>query len=137
MKTIAVSITLLISLLAGTGIATAANVPTTITGATTVDADAAYRLFRQGALFVDVRKPKGYDMGRVPGAVSLPLHGGFDHERLGALASTDDKLVIYCGGPRNPLSARAVEKAVSWGYRSVYFFRDGLPGWQKAGYPVE
>ncbi len=135
MRTIAVAFTLLLGLLAGH--AAAANTPATISGATTIDAEGAYQLFRQGARFIDVRQPKGFDMGRVPGAINLPLHGGFDAMSLGMVAKTDDELVIYCGGPRCPLSSKAVEQAVSWGYRKVYFFRDGLPGWQKAGYPVE
>lgn len=30
----------------------------------------------------------------------------------------------------------AVGKAVDWGYRKVYYFRDGFIGWRAAGYPV-
>ena len=111
--------------------------PQTIAGATTVDVTTANQLFRQGALFIDVRKPKGYDMGRVPGAINLPLNGSFDQATLQAIAEPDDELVIYCGGTKCPLSARAVNKAVSWGYHHIYYFRSGLPGWEKAGYPVE
>jgi len=111
--------------------------PLTVSGATTIDIDAAYRLFRNGALFIDVRKPKAYEMGRIPGAISLPLASSFTAENLATHAAANDAIVIYCGGPRCPLSARASGKAVSWGYRRVHYLRAGLPGWRKAGYPVE
>ena len=111
--------------------------PLTVVGATTVDVDDAYRLFREGALFIDVRMPKAFDMGRVPGAINLPLASGFTPENLASHAMPTDTIVIYCGGPHCPLSARATGKAVSWGYRRVYFLRAGLPGWKKADYPVE
>ncbi len=111
--------------------------PQSVSGAVTVDVEAANQLFRKGALFIDVRTPKGYDLGRVPGAINLPLKTDFDNDQLATLAAPDDNIVIYCGGPRCPRSAKAVSKAVGWGYRHVHYFRDGLPAWQQAGYPVE
>ncbi len=131
---------LLILLLAVAGMALPAplpQAPLSVAGATTIDVDDAYRLFREGVLFIDVRMPKSYDMGRIPGAINLPLASVFTAENLASHATPDDAIVIYCGGPHCPFSAQGTGKAVSWGYRRVYFLRAGLPGWKKAGYPVE
>ena len=39
------------------------------------------------------------------------------------------KLVFYCLGTKCVASWRAAEKAVALGYKHVYAFREGLPGW--------
>lgn len=46
------------------------------------------------------------------------------------------KLVFYCLGVKCVASWRAAEKAVELGYKNVYAFREGLPGWTAAGYPT-
>ena len=30
----------------------------------------------------------------------------------------------------------SVVDAVKWGFKKVYYFRDGFPGWQGVGYPI-
>jgi len=88
-------------------------------------------------LFVDVRSSKGYKKGRVPGALFLDLKKGFSKAALLEEASASDPIVIYCQGPKCKRAAVAVKKALSWGYTTVYYYRDGFPGWKKEGYPVE
>jgi rhodanese-related sulfurtransferase len=46
-------------------------------------------------------------------------------------------VVFYCLGVKCVASKRAAEKAVGLGYKNVYAFREGLSGWEKAGYPLE
>jgi rhodanese-related sulfurtransferase len=113
--------------------ATVESVP----GATTVDAAAAKALFDQGAAFVDLRKNNIYDAGRVPGAIHMPYRKAFNQANLEAEVGKDEAVVFYCSGVRCPRSSEACEQALDWGYTSVHYFRDGFPGWQAAGYPVE
>jgi len=40
-------------------------------------------------------------------------------------------------GPSCTASAEACEKAVSWGWEKIYYFRDGYPGWKAAVYSLE
>ncbi len=108
-----------------------------IDGATTVDAAKAKELFDQGALFVDPRRETEYEAGRIPDAVSLELKSVFSEAALAEHAKPDDAVVFYCNGPKCPRSAKCSELAVSWGYKQVFYFRDGFPAWQDAGYPVE
>lgn len=128
-------------------LATAANVfaatelvdatPTAVPGATTVDAAMAKQLFDDEAAFVDLRKENVWNAGRIPGAIWLDFKKSFNKEALEAEVDKDEKVVFYCSGSRCPRSAKACKQAISWGYKNVYYFRDGYPGWKNAGYPVE
>jgi len=112
--------------------------PKTIDGATTVSAADAKALFDNEALFVDVRKDSDWDAGRVPGAVHLDNKKGiFTEASLSAEIGKDEKVVIYCNGEKCPRSAKGSKSAVSWGFTKVFYFRDGMPAWKSAGYPVE
>jgi rhodanese-related sulfurtransferase len=108
-----------------------------VPGATTVDSAAAKKLSDSGAVFVDLRKAAAYDAGRVPGSLHLDFKQGFSKEALEAKAKKDDSVVFYCSGVKCPRSAAACEQAVGWGYKKVYYYREGFPGWQQAGYPAE
>ncbi len=112
--------------------------PTEVEGATTVDVVMAKAIFDRGVPFVDVRSDYLYGAGHIPGAVHLSLSVAFGNEsELAKVASKDQEVVIYCDGPTCSRSSRACKKAVSWGYKKVYYFRDGYPAWKSAGYPSE
>ena len=111
--------------------------PETVSGATTVDAAKAKELFDQEVLFVDTRKDKDWDAGRIPGAEHLDVKKALTAESLGAVAGKDEPVVMYCNGHNCLRSSHAAAMAVEWGYSKVYYFRDGFPAWKDAGYPVE
>lgn len=111
--------------------------PMTVPGATTVSAAEAKALFDQGVLFVDVRSDKDWNAGRIPGAVHLELKHVLSEAKLAAEAAKDEKIVIYCNGESCMRSSEASAEAVSWGFTSIQYFRDGFPAWKSAGYPVE
>ncbi len=111
--------------------------PTSVDGATTVSSAEAKGLFDSGVLFVDVRSDKDWNAGRIPGAVHLELNDVYNEKSLTAEAKQDDKIVIYCNGDSCHRSSAASVKAVAWGYKHIYYYRDGFPAWKAAGYPVE
>ena len=115
----------------------AADSPETVTGATTVDGAKAKALFDKGAVFVDVRNDKDWGAGRIPGAVHLDLHKGFDDANLGKKVKKDQDVVLYCNGVSCLRSSEAAVQAVGWGYKKVSYYRLGFPDWKAAGYPVE
>ena len=117
--------------------ALAEQAPANVDGATTVSIDQAAALFDEGVVFVDVRKPSDYDAGRIPGAVNLYLNDGLSDGALGEEVGKDEKVVFYCNGVKCAMSSKACAKAVGWGYSQVYYLRDGFPGWESAGLPVE
>jgi len=113
------------------------NSALTVDGATTVDTVKAKALFDDGALFVDVRSDKDWNAGRIPDAVHIELKKVYSEETLVAEGAKDEAIVIYCNGEKCLRSSAASEKAVSWGFSKIYYYRDGLPAWKKAGYPSE
>ena len=130
---------LLVSLLLlfATSAALAEVSPMTIDGATTVTTEEAHKLFKEGALFVDVRRDSDWDAGRVSGAAHLNLKTNFSADSLGGEISKDEKVVIYCNGEKCLRSSAACAKAVEWGFSNVYYYRDGFPAWKSAGLPTE
>lgn len=117
--------------------AAAAESPAQVAGATTVTPEQAYELFDQNAVFVDVRKASDFDAGRIPGAVLLDVNTAFTQSNLGAVAGPSEPVVVYCNGRSCLRSSKAAELAVGWGYVSVFYLRDGYPGWEAAGFPIE
>ena len=104
-----------------------------IKGATTLDVATAKAMFDRGVLFVDVRGPARWAESHIPGAVNLPA---ISEAELSKIVSKDQDVVIYGYDPGWRLSAYAVAEAVFWGYKKVFYFRDGFSGWDAAGYPV-
>lgn len=111
--------------------------PETVAGATSVDTPKAKELFDSGVVFVDVRSDKDWAAGRIPDAVHIELKKVYNEAALGAEVKKTDPVVIYCNGESCMRSSKASAQAVSWGYQSVYYYRDGFPAWKAAGYPVE
>ncbi|GMR08930.1 MAG: hypothetical protein BMS9Abin26_1940 [Gammaproteobacteria bacterium] len=124
--------------LVGSSFALAEKVsPEAIDGATTVNASKAKALFDKGITFVDVRKDKDWDAGRIPDAVHIDLKNGYSDESLSKAVKKDQEVVIYCNGPKCMRSSKASTKAVGWGFSKVFYFRGGFPAWKAAGYPAE
>ena len=111
--------------------------PMTVDGAKTVTTEEAKKLFDDGVLFIDVRKDKDWNAGRVSDAVQLNIKTNLSEETMSAEMKKADPAVIYCNGERCMRSSDACKKAVAWGFTNLYYYRDGFPAWKSAGNPVE
>lgn len=111
--------------------------PETVNGATTVSTQEAKQLFDRGITFIDVRSNRDWEAGRIPGAIHIELKHKFTQESLGAVVSKDQPVVLYCNSIGCMRSSHASEKAVSWGYTKVYYYRLGFPDWKHAGYAIQ
>ena len=125
----------LLTLLAGTALAKES--PLTVDGATTVDTAKARALFDQEVAFVDARKDSDWEAGRIPGAIHLDVKKALSEESLGAEVRKSEPVVFYCNGHKCLRSSKASAMAASWGWKKVYYYRDGFPAWKAAGNPVE
>ena len=87
---------------------------------------------KEDALVVFPLSPMEFDHKHIKGSVNIiPIMMEYE------LPTDKGKaLVFYCLGVKCVASWRAAEKAVELGYKNVYVFREGLPGWEKAGYPL-
>jgi TolB-like protein/class 3 adenylate cyclase/rhodanese-related sulfurtransferase len=107
-----------------------------VEGAIEIDALVAKALSERGVVFVDVRSVGYYNEGHIPGAIHLDLETDLTAASLSEFVSKDDEVVFYCFGESCYLSAHACAKALTWGFRKVYYFPGGFPAWKDAGYPV-
>ncbi|MGA6106401.1 rhodanese-like domain-containing protein [Pseudomonas solani] len=116
-------------------LAQAEEAPLRVKGATTVNVLQAKRLYDYGALFIDVRPSAEWSWGHVHGAVHLDLA-----DRFAGLAMPHwprhVPLVIYCDSDVCPRGALAAQLAVSWGYKQVFYFREGYFAWQLLDFPL-
>ena len=139
MKKLIISLATGLSLLGLVGLAQAGDKvsPINVAGAKSVNAAEAKKLFDKGALFVDTRKDKDWNAGRVSDAIHLDVKKTFSEASLSKEAKKTDAVVMYCNGESCLRSSKAAAIAVGWGYSNIYYFRDGFPAWKAAGYPVE
>lgn len=127
----------LLFMMASASVAGGVEGPVTVEGATTIDAKEARNLFDNEVAFVDVRKDKDWNAGRVPDAYHLDIKKNLTEESLAEVIKKDETVVLYCNGIKCLRSGLAAEKAVAWGYTDVKYFRTGFPAWKGAGNPVE
>jgi len=133
-----------------------APTPTTLQGATVVNAKQVRKLLGTGAVVIDVSNAPHRPEHLAPGAPWMPAaHPGIPgalwipgagmgvvpvsvetYFRAKLTASTGGDLarpiVIYCHS-RCWLSWNAAKRAVSYGYRNVSWFPEGIEGWRASG----
>lgn len=99
------------------------------------------------AIFYDARKAMNFGKGRVPNAISKPVKWvdkkvdledrkiSFNKNDLPK--NKNSKIVVYSHGATGWKSYHLVRRLVEMGYEKVHWMREGLSGWEKAGYTVE
>ena len=80
-------------------------------------------------VYLDVREPREWDQGHLPGAVLLPL--ARVEGEVGSMVPRDRPVVIYCA--RGNRSALAADVMREMGYRDVASMAQGIRGWADAG----
>lgn len=89
------------------------------------------KLRDEGAQLIDVRADHEWEMGRIEGAVHLPLPELSD--RVGEI-DKERPIVLYCRGGRR--STMATEVLVAEGYDAAKL-SEGIVGWEEAGLSLE
>ena len=145
MKTLKIAIaTLLLSLSAN-----ASQTPATLAGVTLVDAAQVKSMMEAGGTtVVDTRVANEYVESHIKGAVSVPYKeksakdinfdsklDTFDLSKLPA--DKNAKIVMYCNAGECWKSYKGAVAAIKGGYKSIYWFRGGIPEWKSKSFPVE
>jgi PQQ-dependent catabolism-associated CXXCW motif protein len=137
-----------------------APTPVTVAGGTVLDTDAAHKLWEAGgAVWIDVlptpRRPENLPASAlwmplphrdIPGSVWLPdigrgalspeLESYFrDYLKAATSGHRDVPVAFYCLADCW-MSWNAAKRAASWGYTQIYWYRDGIDGWNAAKLPV-
>ncbi|MEI6212467.1 MAG: rhodanese-like domain-containing protein [Desulfuromonadales bacterium] len=85
----------------------------------------------KGIFVLDVRTPTEASMGKLPGAVLIPMR---ELERRISELPKNRKVLIYCAvGGRSGSASGVLSKN---GY-DVYNMTDGILGWYRNGFPLE
>ncbi|HTN93189.1 MAG TPA: rhodanese-like domain-containing protein [Gallionella sp.] len=130
------------------GNAAFADTPDSLNGATVVDAVKAKSLIDSGVMAIDARVANEYAESHIKGAINIPYKeksakamdfdaklDSIDLSKFPSNKSTP--MVIYCNGPECWKSYKASTAAIKAGYKTVYWFRGGIPEWKAKGYPRE
>ena len=83
---------------------------------------------------LDVRTPKEFAAGHLPGATNIDWYATDFAERVGKLDKSKTYLVHCASGGR---SAKACEKLTQLNFTNCINLEGGFKAWQKAGKPVE
>ena len=97
----------------------------------------------RGLVLFDLREPRDFAIGHLPGALSLPFLHTFPEDLGKAVAAgwpgadrATVPLVLYCYGIDCVRSRKAGAQAASLGFRDVLWFRGGVEEWRQGGYPL-
>lgn len=84
-------------------------------------------------VFLDVREPQEYNLGKIPGAITVSR--GNLEKNVEGLVSRDKSVVVYCANGNR--SAFAADVMQVMGYPEVRSLREGFSGWVAEGGEVE
>lgn len=84
-------------------------------------------------VFLDVRDPQEYNLGRIPGAVTIS-RGNLEKNVEGQVPR-EKTVVVYCANGNR--SAFAADTLRTMGYENVRSLREGFSGWVAEGGDVE
>ena len=132
---------------APTGAQAVEETPKAIPGGVCVSAEQAKAQFDKGALFIDARVAAEYAEKHIKGAKNIPFKEAYTKESKTSTvdsfegsklpADKTKPVVFYCNGSPCWKGYKAAAAAIKLGYKQVYWFRDGAPGWAAKGYPTE
>lgn len=90
-----------------------------------------------GLILVDVAEPEAFAAGHLPGAVNLPLDGGFEAAARDLAPASDGPVVVYGPNARDGRSGEAAARLAASGFREVLDYAGGTADWRRAGLPLE
>jgi rhodanese-related sulfurtransferase len=116
-----------------------ADAPTQITGAQTVDYSKVIELIQKTDNFVifDNRVAPDYQAGHIEGAIGLTDTDVTEENILSKHIKTKETpILFYCNGMKCGRAANTVNKAVSWGYKNIYYYAGGMEDWKNRNLPI-
>jgi len=112
--------------------------PESLPGVVIVSAEEVVEMIlsRPDLVIIDSRKKTEYTKGHIEGAVNL-LNTSMDPGYMESLCPDKTRsIVFYCNGVRCLRSSDAIQKAMEWGYKNVFWFRGGWKEWADKRLPV-
>jgi rhodanese-related sulfurtransferase len=100
--------------------------------APTVGVEELLERLRNGAVLIDCRYERDYELGHIQGAISVPVDIGLgDFARVLADIDRHTNLIVYCQSSECGFSAYVATMLAGAGFRNVTVFKDGFEGWKR------
>jgi rhodanese-related sulfurtransferase len=112
--------------------------PDTIDGVIKVDADGLIEKVMniEALVLIDSRITADRKEGYIEGSVSLPdIETTCDTLEV-IVEDRATPVLFYCNGVKCGRSAKASQIALDCGYTEIYWYRNGMEGWQEKQYPL-
>ena len=88
-------------------------------------------------VIIDARKASDRESaGWIEGSIGLPNYETDESSLAKFIPSKTTPVLFYCNGVKCGRSVESAKKAVSYGYKNVYWFRGGWEEWLAKGMPV-
>jgi rhodanese-related sulfurtransferase len=86
-------------------------------------------------ILINSLSPVEFGESHIAGSICIPI----ELMKVSQLMPLDRKgpMVYYCYGPDCITSKTAAGNAIKMGYQNVYWYREGIKGWKKAGYSTQ
>ncbi|MBI5837042.1 MAG: rhodanese-like domain-containing protein [Candidatus Eisenbacteria bacterium] len=93
---------------------------------------------QKSAILLDARERNVYELGHIPGALSLPdPEFATAFARLEARLPRDAKILVYCESETCDQAETVSWNLVHKGYKNILLFKKGWSAWEAADYPQE
>jgi rhodanese-related sulfurtransferase len=89
----------------------------------------------KAGLLIDVRTPKEFEGGHIPGAINIDWRNQDEFAAKIAEISKDKTVLIYCHSGHR--SGNAKKYLQEHGYQKIYNLETGIMGWKEAELPIE
>lgn len=113
--------------------------PDAIPNTTRVSAEQVVDLVNKtpSLVIVDARKAEDrQSAGWIEGSVALPNVDTNEQSLSKLVPDKNTPVLFYCNGVKCGRSVESANKAVSWGYKNIYWFRGGWEEWLEKKLPV-
>lgn len=97
----------------------------------------AFKLYKQGIVFIDARESEEYSDDHIKNAVSIPFYEYDDNAFKLNSIKKEQPIVVYCAGTDCDLSILLGDQLFEMGYKKTYIFFGGWSEWLDAKYPTE
>jgi len=87
---------------------------------------------------IDALSPNSFESRHIPGAKNVPNGPQYaENFEKTVGAPKDAEIIVYCSSSGCMASVQAANALEEAGYTNVTHYKDGLAGWQNAGYKFE
>ncbi len=114
------------------------DMPASLPGVKNVNTTEALKLLKEKkVVFLDNRIKTQFDTEHIAGAKLFFCDTLIDNPGLAKNLDKSKEYLLYCNGTHCWRSPSVALMLSQLGFKNLYWYRDGIPAWKKAGNPVE